>query len=399
MSGDANRLRIAIAGGSDAQQEAVRSALGELNEIRLRFVDTTGSAALAPSEQPEVVMILLAEERDLWGEQTRLWRERANPPAMVALVPNLTADGVKSAVRAGADEVLGLPLERTALSLVLTKLNEQWRASQAKSAGAKTLTMISLSGGAGTSTLLINLAFGLIRRTGKKVAVVDLDLQQGALAVLIDAEAEHSIAELVDPTTTIDSIRLESVMWKHESGLYLLAAPKRLEHAEMISSATVAAALEVMKQMFDYVLVDGGHHITESSIAAWEHSEQVVYPIEQTVTSVRGAQRFLDLWARLKLTGIELGFLLNRFDPASVFNLDEIQAAIKHPVLLTVPRDDAGFARAQLVGNSIWDVEATPEARAALERLVNIVCGIPAERAAGNGLFRKMRSMMHLGAR
>lgn len=188
-------------------------------------------------------------------------------------------------------------------------------------------------------------------------------------------------------------------MWKHESGLYLLPAPKRLEHAEMVSTVTVAAALEVMTQMFDYVLVDGGHHITEASIAAWEHSEQIFYPIEQTVTSVRGAQRFLDLWSRLKLSGIALSFLINRFEPANVLDLGEIQAAIKHPVLLTIARDEAGFARAQLAGKSIWEVQSTPEVRAALERLVNIVCEIPPEEAAGNGFLKKMRSIMHMGDR
>lgn len=398
MSADANKLRIAIAGGSEAQQEAVRSALADLTEVRFKFADASQpSPGEAERETPEVVMFLFGDDRESWPEQCRSLRESAHRPLILALIPNLSPEGMRSAVRAGADEVLGLPLERAALALILVKLSERSRVAQSTGSGARTTTMLSLSGGVGVSTLAASLALGLVRRTGKKVAAVDLDFQQGALAILLDAEAEHSIADLVDPTVTIDSIRLESVMWKHESGLYLLAAPKRLEHAEMISAGTVGMAMDVMKQMFDYVVVDGGHPITEASITAWEHSQRIFYPIEQSVISVRGAQRFLDLWSRLKLAGPELDFLVNRFDPASAFDLNEVQAAIKHPVLMTIGRDEAGFARAQLAAKSIWEVQPAAETSSALDRLVDIVCGAPAQKAASDGFLSRVRSLMHLG--
>ena len=63
----------------------------------------------------------------------------------------------------------------------------------------------------------------------------------------------------------IDSIRLESVLSKHESGLYWLAAPKRIEEAELVSAATIEATLKVLREIFDVVVVDCGSHLTESS--------------------------------------------------------------------------------------------------------------------------------------
>ena len=91
------------------------------------------------------------------------------------------------------------------------------------------------------------------------------------------------------------------VLCKHESGLYWLAAPKRIEDAELVSAATVEATLKVLRELFDVVMVDCGTHLTESSIVVWERSDRLLYVIDQRVTAIRGAQRFLDLYQRLGL--------------------------------------------------------------------------------------------------
>ena len=38
----------------------------------------------------------------------------------------------------------------------------------------------------------------------------------------------------------LDSIQLEAALTKHSSGVYLLAAPKRIEEGELVSDRTVA---------------------------------------------------------------------------------------------------------------------------------------------------------------
>src|SRR5260370_38848616 len=72
------------------------------------------------------------------------------------------------------------------------------------------------------------------------------------MAGILDLEPEHTIRELADPTSAIGAIRLESVLCKHDSGLQLLAAPKRIEEAEMISAATVATTLKLMDELSDF---------------------------------------------------------------------------------------------------------------------------------------------------
>ena len=74
-----------------------------------------------------------------------------------------------------------------------------------------------MSGGRGISSLTICLGFAL-QRLAKRSALVDLDLQAAPLSVLLDVDPEHTIADLADPTSPIDSIRLESVLSKDDAG-------------------------------------------------------------------------------------------------------------------------------------------------------------------------------------
>ena len=80
----------------------------------------------------------------------------------------------------------------------------------------------SVAGDVGVSTLTAALGLASRRITQKRVALLDLGMQSGALAALLDLNPDHTLSELVDPSNTIDSIRLESSLATHSSGLYLL---------------------------------------------------------------------------------------------------------------------------------------------------------------------------------
>ena len=62
----------------------------------------------------------------------------------------------------------------------------------------------------------------------------------------------------------------------------MLAAPKRIEEGELVSDLTVGTVLELMRQLFDYVIVDCGDHVDENAVAAGERSEHLFYVLNQT---------------------------------------------------------------------------------------------------------------------
>ncbi len=372
-------LKVTLAGGSAAERADLRKALDAIVELRLEIVELAAPqrGRMAPDgagTAVEVLMFVLGEDAELWGEELRPWLGGGAWALIVAVLTRRSAESVRQALRAGANEVLFLPLDAVDLERLLLKVSEEHRGAGG-GAGKGVYSLVSVAGGEGVSTLSVMLGLALQRVTGKKVALVDLGLQAGALSVLLDLEPQRTISELADPTSAVDSIRLEPVICKHPSGLHLLGAPKAIEEAEMVSAATVEAAMGVMIQLFDFVVVDCGHHITEGLVAAWERSGNVLYVLDQSIVSIRCAQRFLDLFARLHLQHVSLDLVLNRFRPNHPITVQKIEASLGRPLALSIPSDEAAIVAAEAAQGGISELPVRSSAMVAVDRLARMLLG------------------------
>ena len=129
---------------------------------------------------------------------------------------------------------------------------------------------MSGTGGVGVTTLTANTGLALQYKLNKRVAFLDLHLQASGLAVLLDLSPQHTIATLGQTHRKLDSAVLSSVMTEHVSNSYLLGAPSPIEESELVTEETVVAVLQLMGQLFDFVLVDCGSYIDAKTVAVWE---------------------------------------------------------------------------------------------------------------------------------
>lgn len=187
------------------------------------------------------------------------------------------------------------------------------------------------------------------------MALVDLDLQQGGLGVLLNVAFDHTILPLVGAAKNLDSVALESALTRHPSGLYLLAAPNRIEDSEQITDLTVGAVLDLMSGLFDYVVIDCGRHIDDNAVAAWERSTEVLYVLEQSVGAGRCTLRFLELFGRLKISR-EPRLILNRYTPHHPITEAQISATLQRPIYARIPRDERLLEKTAALAKSPWQL-------------------------------------------
>jgi pilus assembly protein CpaE len=375
-------LNISLAGGSPAQRATLRESLAALTEPKMQIGEISAPGQAPPqSDAARILMIILDDDPDLWEEELRPWIGSGGWFQVTAVTAKRTPEAVRSALRAGANEVLFMPLDALDLARSLLKISES-HPGVGEQTGKAAYALVSVSGGVGVSSLTVALGLALRRLTQKQVALVDLSLQASSLAAILDLETVHSIAELADPTSSVDSIRLESATCKHASGLYLLSAPARIEDGEMVSPGTIEATIGIMLQLFDFVLIDCGHHVNEGSVAAWERAGNVLYVLDQSITGVRAAQRFLDLFDRLNLKHVSLDLLLNHYRPAHAVSLEKIQAALHRPVAFCIPHDQAALAVAEAEGDGLSSLAPSSPMLLAVERLAGTLLGTP---EASNG--------------
>ena len=349
-------LKVQLVGQSDDHRIEVRDALAALGDPVLNINEIEPDPDAATDVNFDVTMVVFNgnDELSLSYLNTRAGQEPR--PALFALLHDRSPDLMKRVLRAGADELLFLPLDPGDATRALLKISETRRREEVHVGGGTIVSLVSLIGGTGVTSLAANLALALRYAFDKRVAVVDLDLQTGGLSVFLNLEPERTIMTLTEGTRKLDSIQLESALSKHASGIYLLAAPKRIEDSELVTDTTVGATLELMRQLFDFVIVDCGTHIDSNTVAAWERSSHLFYVLDQSIGAARCAWRFVDLVGRLGLTGVEPNFILSRFTPGHPITEDQLSHTLAKPIHTRIPRDEKVLERVQLSAQDLWQV-------------------------------------------
>lgn len=387
-------IGILLVGDAEDRRAEVRAALTSLGDPPLEIFETTPEASHTNGgPPPDVTMVLFNggnEEASLAFLQSQ--SEHDPRPILFALVQEKSPVLMRRILRAGADELLFLPLDVGDAARALLKISETRRRAE-RQMGGVIVSMVSTVGGVGVTSLTANLALALRYTLNKRVAVVDLDLQTGGLAVFLNLEPERTVMQLCESDRKLDSIQLESALTKHPSGIYLLAAPKRIEDSELVSDKTIGSVLDLMRQLFDFIVVDCGGYIDENAVAVWERSDHLFYLLDQSIAAARCAWRFLDLFGRLGLSGVEPAFILSRYLPHHPISEDQITHTLGRPIYAKVPRDEKVLERIQLRAQDLWQVGPGSTLARAVEDLARrLAAGGEALADSGGGLVSRLLS-------
>lgn len=175
-------------------------------------------------------------------------------------------------------------------------------------------TIASATGGCGKTFYTTNLAWFLHHHTGKRVCIVDLDLQFGEVSTALRLRPKFTIVDALgrdnDPAELARHIEEYTVI--HESGVHVLAAPRDPSEADRITPPDVTRILEAVRQAFDYVIVDTPPQLAETVLAAFDLSEKLYVMATLDLPSVRNMSVFLSTLDRLQIDSDDLRLVLNK---------------------------------------------------------------------------------------
>ena len=102
-------------------------------------------------------------------------------------------------------------------------------------------------------------------------------MQYGDVSLLLNEMTTLSILDLVTRIYELDTHVVEDVMVLHKSsGMHFLTAPPRPELAEKVEGEHINIILDIMRQIFDYIVINTSVYINEPCLAALEEADQVV---------------------------------------------------------------------------------------------------------------------------
>jgi pilus assembly protein CpaE len=228
---------------------------------------------------------------------------------------------VRSLIRAGAHDVIPLPLSADELEASLAPIRDELskREDLAKTAHAKLVTVVKSVGGVGATALLTQLAIRFAEREAahhREVCLIDLDMQFGDVAFQLGMQPKLSLTDLLDAGTRLDGDLLRATTTDHSSGLKVIAAPPEMMPLEGMPSEHILRIVEIATREFGTVFVDLPTNWTNWSLSLVARSDLALLITELTVAGVNGAKRQLNLLASQDLGGVDVRVIVNRFDKA-----------------------------------------------------------------------------------
>ncbi len=355
----------------------------------------TEAIVAAQENSPNVIVVSLDEPlARSFRTIESLSVAQPNSP-IVAVTPSGDRELPRKAVRAGARDYIALPLGHGELAKTIRAVYEaeQKRLGIAapdagKSVGSGELYVVcGAKGGIGKTTLAVNLASAIAAATKEKVALVDLDIHNGDIALLLDIVPEHGIVEAALNADRLEPDFLMSLAYTDASGVHIFSAPTSLEEMTDVTAEQIGRVLDLLGRMFDYVVVDTAPTFTDITLTAIDRATASLLVTTPELSALKRTKLALSLLLQgWHFPDERIRLVLNWPSPHRNITVTDIENTLRHKVYWEVIYDPT-VEDAVRLGRPC--VENKPVARFSQNTmgLARELCGIKPPK---KGLFAKL---------
>jgi len=309
--------------------------------------------ALAHSLKPDIIITDVMMPDISGYDLTQALRrepEFAHTPILVLTAQSGLQDKLKS-FEAGADDHLTKPFEPEELAARVLALQRRaetaslsWRTEQGAvlpeiaHEEARLITVHSLRGGIGNSSIAVNLAMGINSIWEMPTVLLDLCMMAGQVALMLNAPLKRTWADIARfEVLELDQEILDSIITQHTSGLSFIPAPTLPAEAETIKSETLGAALKLLRKRFAYMIVDLPHDFDETSIQVLDAADLILLVASPDMASIRATAAALDTYKKLGYPPEKIKLILNATFPKLGLPREKIESALGIVVSVIIP--------------------------------------------------------------
>jgi pilus assembly protein CpaE len=196
---------------------------------------------------------------------------------------------------------------------------------------------VSSKGGSGATFLATNLAHQLASG-GKKVLLMDLNLQFGEAILTIHDQAQSSdIAAIARNIGRLDASLLQASTVKISSNFSILAAPEDPAQALHVMPEHLDAILAIAVEEYDFTVLDLNRTLDDLAIHALDRADQIYLVLQAMLPYIRNAKRVLTVFRSLGYVSDKVELVVNRFGRGAEVGFDDLRTSLGPNRIRTVP--------------------------------------------------------------
>ena len=247
------------------------------------------------------------------------------------------------AIRTGAKEFFSQPIKEQEVRHALRRFKERHEKSKNKGRAkiGQIIYLIGSKGGVGTTTVAVNLAVNLAEMEGtQSIALIDMNKLFGDVPLFLEMKPTFHWGEVTRNITRLDTTFLMNVLSKHTSGVYVLPSPTSVNGYAVATPQIIGHLLGLMQRMFDFVVIDGGQSLDETSLKIVGMADIVLLVSILSLPCLSSSRKLLNAFHLLGYPSKERTMVvINRYLKKSQISLKDAQVSIGKEIFWTLPND------------------------------------------------------------
>jgi pilus assembly protein CpaE len=281
------------------------------------------------------------EARDFVAKAHRQHPQRP----IILLCPSGTSGSVGEAFSSGVDDIVAMPttgvvdnetVRELAFTVEKAVMRNRGTSTPKAEAVRNVICVLGLKGGSGKTLTSVNLGVSLAQ-SGHSVALMDLDLQFGDIALAMGLTPERTIYDLVRSGGSLDAGKLEDFLMQHPSGARALLAPVRPDQAAMITVPFLQEVQRLLGEMFEFVVIDTPPSFAPEVISAVDSSNDVLVVAMRDTLALKNTKLGLETLERMDYDRRRVKILLNRANTNVGIEREDVLAILGRDVDILIP--------------------------------------------------------------
>lgn len=381
-------LATSAKSGRDLKSGVEATGVGDVVSISTEYEALSSQALGKKLEEhsPEIILIDVENRNGALDTLSRLNDALPNAWLFVTSTQD-DAQLVIDTMRAGAREFLTKPVSVQVLQKAYNRyIAEKRRSGEEKEAGALYCVM-SAKGGAGATSVAINLSASISRLPGTRAALIDLGNPVGDTATYLNIRSDYSVVDALAAGTRLDSTLLESFLTQ-KSGFSVLPGLKEFQPDWTEAGIdALEKTITIARKTHTHTLIDLPCSVRQNQLKAFgEMSDAIIVVITPELPTLWRAHRLLQFLNGHKL-GERVRLVLNRSQKNDQISFGEIKKTLGCSVDFTLPNDYRRSIASINAGKPLADIDRSSLA-AQYDEVAQILTGIsPAKKKGLLGLF------------
>jgi pilus assembly protein CpaE len=387
-------MKIKVLHKNDTRYEVIRKALAEKDKGAMISGGNYVAKTLPEAINGAALDVLIVDEgasASLDAVEALSLRSPGTDTLMISA--DMSADFLMRAMRAGVREVIpesgGQDALQNALIRVMHKRSS--RIGVASKPEGRVFAFVSCKGGSGATFLSSNFAY-VLATYGKRVALIDLNLQFGDAAIFVtDKRPPSNVAELSRQIHRLDASLLEASMLEAAPNFFVLAAPEDPVQSVDVKREHVEAIIKLAQSHFDFVVLDLSRSLDAVTLQGLDMADVVLPVLQLTLPFVRDGKRLLSIFRTLGYARSKIQVVVNRYEKGGELSLQDLEQTVDEKVFHVIPNSYAAAAASVNLGVPIFkSAKDNPISKVLLEMGRKFM---PVDVAAeGKGFFARMLS-------